>query len=312
MVSVCCLTYNHEAFIKQAIDSFLSQKVEFEIEILVYNDASTDGTTEIVRDFETKYPGIVRQICNESNIYQKYGAGPILVDHYRNANGKYLAICEGDDYWIDEQKLQKQVDFLERNSDYSICFHNALVRYDNIDYEEHPFHNRKIGETFMIDNIVKGNFMNTCSLMYRKCNGEFPRFLSSSDGCDWLFNIYYATFGKIHYIDELMSVYRVHGQGAYQNHLNWTLERHFKHRLNLIRIRKYLLEEYGSLSSVSKTLEERINFNYMEAFVISTHLYGIFSRQTYLSLSRFLTNNLRFKNILRIIKVLYTFKKNEY
>ncbi len=130
LVSICCITYNHAPFIRQALDGFLMQKcVDFEI--LIHDDCSTDGTTEIIREYAEKYPDIIKPLYETENQYSK----GVWVDgfNYRRAKGKYIAYCEGDDYWTDPLKLQKQVDFMESYPDYSVCFHtfrNHIVQTD--------------------------------------------------------------------------------------------------------------------------------------------------------------------------------------
>lgn len=124
LVSICCITYNHAPYIKQCIEGFLMQKTTFSIEILIHDDCSTDGTTEIIRDYEKKYPDLIFPLYEEENQYQKGKASEIDFYNYKRARGKYIAYCEGDDYWTDPLKLQKQVDFMEANPDYSVCFHD--------------------------------------------------------------------------------------------------------------------------------------------------------------------------------------------
>ena len=112
LVSICCITYNHEKYIRDAIEGFLMQKTDFPFEVLIHDDASTDGTADIIREYETKYPDIIKPIYQTENQYSK-GIKISATYNYPRAKGKYIALCEGDDYWIDPYKLQKQVDFLE-------------------------------------------------------------------------------------------------------------------------------------------------------------------------------------------------------
>ena len=113
MVSICCITYNQEKFIRQALDGFLMQKTNFKYEIIIHDDASTDNTANIILEYEKKYPDIIKPIYQTENQYSK-GKKPTLIT-YKAAQGKYIALCEGDDYWIDENKLQLQVDYMEKN-----------------------------------------------------------------------------------------------------------------------------------------------------------------------------------------------------
>ena len=127
LVSICCITYNHAPYIKECIEGFLMQKTTFPIEILIHDDCSTDGTTEIIKDYEKQYPDLIFPLYEEENQYQKGKASEIDFYNYKRARGKYIAYCEGDDYWTDPLKLQKQVDFMEANQEYSVCFHDFQV-----------------------------------------------------------------------------------------------------------------------------------------------------------------------------------------
>lgn len=126
-VSICCITYNHVQFIRKCLDGFLMQQTDFPIEILIHDDCSTDGTTEIIKEYAAKYPELIFPIYEKINQYQNGKSAEIDFYNYRRARGKYIAYCEGDDYWTDPLKLQKQVDFMEANPEYSVCFHDCLV-----------------------------------------------------------------------------------------------------------------------------------------------------------------------------------------
>ena len=123
VVSICCITYNHALFLRKCLDGFLMQQTSFPIEILIHDDASTDGTDEIVREYAARFPGIVFPQFEEENQYSKPNHKYIDLYNYERARGKYIAYCEGDDYWTDPSKLQKQVDFMESHPEYSVCFH---------------------------------------------------------------------------------------------------------------------------------------------------------------------------------------------
>jgi glycosyltransferase involved in cell wall biosynthesis len=127
LVSVCCITYNHEKYIREAIEGFLMQETSFPIEILIHDDASTDKTADIIREYEAKYPNIIKPIYQTENQYSK-GVGISATYQWPRAKGKYIALCEGDDYWTDPLKLQKQVDFLEANPEYGmVCTDIYLI-----------------------------------------------------------------------------------------------------------------------------------------------------------------------------------------
>jgi glycosyltransferase involved in cell wall biosynthesis len=126
LVSICCITYNHEIFIRDAIEGFLMQKSTFPIEIIIHDDASTDKTAEIVAEYANKYPELIFPIFQTENQFSK-GIKISATYVWPKAKGKYIALCEGDDYWTDPFKLQKQVDFLEANPDFVICYHDVKV-----------------------------------------------------------------------------------------------------------------------------------------------------------------------------------------
>ena len=123
LVSICCITYNHARFIRKCLDGFLIQETSFPIEILIHDDASTDGTDGIIREYADKYPDLILPLFETENQYSQGKQNKIDFYNYRRARGKYIAYCEGDDYWTDPLKLQKQVDFMESHPDYSVCFH---------------------------------------------------------------------------------------------------------------------------------------------------------------------------------------------
>lgn len=140
MVSIYCITYNHAKYIRDALEGFVSQITDFRFEAIVHDDASTDGTDEIIMEYARKYPDIIKPILEVENQYSK-GHGSIGKVCNPCMRGKYIAECEGDDYWTDPNKLQKQVDFLESHPDYTLCFHNAMVHYEFGNIEDHIFAN---------------------------------------------------------------------------------------------------------------------------------------------------------------------------
>ena len=135
IVSICCLTYNHAPFIRKALDGFLMQEPPTGVsadepwfEILIHDDASTDGTDAIIKEYAAKYPDIIFPLYEEINQYTHGGKGNMDLFNYNRVRGKYIAYCEGDDYWIDAHKLQKQVDFMECHLEYSICTHGCSMK----------------------------------------------------------------------------------------------------------------------------------------------------------------------------------------
>jgi glycosyltransferase involved in cell wall biosynthesis len=128
LVSICCITYNHEKYIEDALEGFLIQKTDFPFEIIIHDDASTDHTDDIIREYESMYPNLIKPIYQKENQLSK-GKNPFLDFNLPQAKGKFIAFCEGDDYWTEPCKLKRQVDFLEANPEYSFCH----TEHDNLD-----------------------------------------------------------------------------------------------------------------------------------------------------------------------------------
>lgn len=126
LVSICCITYNHVKYIRDALEGFMMQKTDFPFEVLIHDDASTDGTADIIREYEQKYPDIIKPIYQTENQYSK-GVKISSTYNYPRAQGKYIALCEGDDFWTDKRKLQIQADFMEQNHDFVLCCHGRNI-----------------------------------------------------------------------------------------------------------------------------------------------------------------------------------------
>ncbi len=214
LVSICTLTYNHAPYLRECLDSLLMQKTNFAFEILINDDKSTDETQDIIKEYQAKYPKIIKPLFQEENQYSQGKRGMDALFVFPRAKGKYLAICEGDDYWTDELKLQKQVDFLEQNPDYTICFHdvnilnNGKFRKRNI-----PRGRRK---NFTIEKLLKGSFIANVSVMYRNVVKEYPEWYFECAFTDYPTHLLHAMQGKIHRITETMAVYR-EGVGVFSS-----------------------------------------------------------------------------------------------
>ena len=209
VVSIIMVTYNHEQFISEAIEGCLMQKTDFPVELVVADDASSDGTQTIIGQYANNYPGFVKPILRSINI----GANPNWLDAVNKCQGRYIAICEGDDYWTDPHKLQKQVDFMDQNSDYSFCFHNVdvLLMDNEVKFAE-PFTTLPDNPVTFRD-VVTGNFIPTASVIFRNMIDSFPEWFSHvSSGDRALFGLL-ALRGNGYYIPDKMAVYRKHLAG---------------------------------------------------------------------------------------------------
>ena len=207
-VSVLCITYNHVNFIRQALDGFVMQKTNFPFEVIVHDDASTDGTTDIIREYAKKYPDIIKPIFQTENQWSKGVCfGPIYI--WPKIQGEYVAINEGDDYWTDPLKLQKQVDFLDKHPDYSVCFHPVHVVWEDKrmpDYlfpsPKHRFHKT----TLKLSDLLKHNFIQTNSVMYRWRKNNLDCIPMGILPSDWYMHLFHAQVGKIGFLPDVMSV----------------------------------------------------------------------------------------------------------
>jgi glycosyltransferase involved in cell wall biosynthesis len=210
-VSVAMITYNHEMYIAQAIEGVLIQRIKFKIELIIGDDCSTDNTSKIVKEYAQKYPETIKDSYNPLNLGMMGNAIKTL----KECKGEYIALCEGDDYWTDPHKLQKQVDFLEANKDFAICHHNMQIIYD--DGREPILSNpRNQNQITTIDDLALGNYIYTASCIFRNgLIGEFPAWFKESQVGDYLLHMLNAQYGKIRYFPEVMGVYRVHKDGAF-------------------------------------------------------------------------------------------------
>ena len=212
LVSISCLTYNHSEYIEQCLDSLLMQKTKKPFEILIHDDCSTDGTTEIIRKYESNFPLIIKpyyEIENQYSIGNKFGSKEW---NFPRAKGKYIAICEGDDFWTDEKKLQKQIDFLENNLNYTITCHNAILISNN--ENKGLFNKIELPGELMADDLILNWSIPTASMLFRK---EVCDIIPTIDGLiqgDILMYLSAISIGRCHYDNTVMSAYRINNQNS--------------------------------------------------------------------------------------------------
>ncbi|WP_316835587.1 glycosyltransferase family 2 protein [Pedobacter nutrimenti] len=217
MVSVCCITYNHENYITQALESFLMQETNFEVEILVGEDCSTDNTKAIIAEYAQRYPGKIQLIAHQPN----KGAVRNQIDVMSRAKGKYIAMCDGDDFWIDPFKLQKQVDFLESHEDGVICctYSRVIDENDQVVYEHPEPRSLEFDYPAMLMGLREETRI--CSLMVRNIQEVMDikkqQWYYHTHGSDTLFKLYAAfqTNHKVYVLPEVMSCYRLHAGGVW-------------------------------------------------------------------------------------------------
>jgi len=232
-VSVCCITYNHKAYIRDAIEGFLMQKTSFPIEILIHDDASTDGTAEIVKEYAEKHPDLIIPILQKENQHSM-GVKISSTYLYPIARGKYIAKCEGDDFWTDPLKLQKQFDYMEKNSNFSTHAHSVQkidALSNSISGLKQPYKESCPAKT---EDIIMncGGIFGTNSLFFRtQYIKNLPQWLDEYPVGDYPMQIYLSLNGGIYFSNEVMSVYRINVKNS------WNYKQHFNKNHEEIRIK---------------------------------------------------------------------------
>jgi glycosyltransferase involved in cell wall biosynthesis len=212
-LSVAMIAYNHERYVAQAIESVLAQKTDFEYEIVIGEDFSTDGTRAVIMDLRRRHPGKIAPILRDRNI------GPMrnFVETIGACRGRYVAFLEGDDYWTSVDKLQRQVDFLESHPDRVLCCHRVEVLNEAGPAELGILPARPAG-TYEIEDLLGENFVMTGSAVLRRDSiGPFPDWLFAMKMGDWPLFAMAATRGRIELLDEVMAVYRIHPGGVWSS-----------------------------------------------------------------------------------------------
>ena len=247
-VSVVMITYNHEAYIQEAALGVLNQKCSYDIEFIIADDNSLDDTEKIIKS-------LVKSHINGARIkYYKHSSNKGMMKNFvwalNSVKGQYIALCEGDDYWTDPLKLQKQVDFLEKNRDYSICFHKVQVFDQQSQSLQVDDRTRKVAETTTIFDLAKGNYIHTPSVVFRKNFDELPSVFSTLAVGDYPLHMLNAQYGKIKCLNEIMAVYRVHGTGYWSSQ---TLDRQIK---SMLSVHEQILHWFDN--DVQKVLKKSI------------------------------------------------------
>lgn len=257
LVSIGCITYNHEDYIAKAIESFLMQKTSFEFEIIIHDDASTDRTPEIIEEYAKKYPNIIRTIYQRENQYSKgicVGKFPM-----EEARGKYYAICEGDDFWTSPYKLEKQISYMEEHPDCSLCVHPSFKVHENGKLMRNTFRPFSNNRTVSIEEILKKWLFPTNSIICkRELLGELPNFYYDYPSRDFSLVVYLALKGKVYYIDEIMSAYRVFSKNSITSRV--FKERNLEKRKIFENVFVKLLNDINNYTGhkYSKVIEEAI------------------------------------------------------
>jgi|26BtaG_2_1085354.scaffolds.fasta_scaffold00518_6 glycosyltransferase involved in cell wall biosynthesis len=211
LVSICCITYNHGLYIKQCLDGFLTQKTSFDYEILIHDDASTDNTANIIKEYEKIYPNIIKPIYQTENQYSK-GVRPINKFNFLRAKGKYIAMCEGDDYWTYSYKLQKQFDFLEQNPEFGGVSTNNRIFYQKENFfEDSVFEEEKI--TF--EDLCSSNKINSQTALFKKDLVQNLDWMQGLKIGDWALHLMVTSQQPYYRLADITTVYRIHSGGVH-------------------------------------------------------------------------------------------------
>jgi glycosyltransferase involved in cell wall biosynthesis len=270
-VSVCMITYDHEKFIREAIEGVLMQECNFEVELILSNDCSLDKTDKVIRDVLENHPrkSRIKYFKHDKNL----GMMPNFIFAMQQCQGVYVALCEGDDYWVDPLKLQKQVDFLQANPEYVIhsgaaqLLNNGIVTNELIGFENES-------RTFNITDFYKQNNLITCTVMFKNCLSFFPEVFKNVIFGDWFLYtlLLQKTDSKAYRSNEILSVYRVHSSSVMSS---LTLVRNYQaHLYQIMEIKKnigypiYPLNVIHSVNmySIKKFRLEINNYQFLTAF----------------------------------------------
>lgn len=245
MVSISCITYNHEPYIRQALDGFLMQRTDFPYEILIHDDASTDRTADIIREYEASYPDIIKPIYQTRNQYSQGISNISGAFNFPRAQGKYVAMCEGDDYWIDSEKLQRQVDYMEGHPECAMCFHAARVESEDKALRPSRIRPYAGDRSCTVEEVIdkKSNYP-TASLMFpSELAKRLPRYYHECPVGDVPIHIFMASKGTVYYMDREMSVYR---QGV---SVSWSAQmERGDYKKNLERHHEAMRKMFGAFS----------------------------------------------------------------
>lgn len=303
LVAIRCITYNHEPYIRDALNGFVMQKTDFPFVAIVHDDASTDGTAAVIREYAEKYPDIIKPIYETENQFSKHDGslGRIMREACEATGAKYVAFCEGDDYWIDPLKLQKQVNFLEANPDYGMCYSKAK----NYKQEDCKFIDVWGGPVESFENLLEGNTVPTPTVvlkseLLRQFSLEIKPELRNWKMGDYPIWLYFAYNSKIKFMPEVTSVYRILNNSA--SHFTNVLDQlHFS--LSTLEIIEFFAMKYNS--SKKSLIKESKNWMLVKIKIINNS--GKIDRDTIKLMSKLRS----LKYILYSVALLFITKRSE-
>lgn len=210
LLSIACTTYNHARYLSEALRGFLMQETDFPFEIIIHDDASTDGTQEIIAAYAKRYPRIIRTVLQTVNQYSQGRTSALVA--FSHCRGSYIAFCEGDDYWTDPNKLRLQVNMMRSNPAITLTFHDCLLRKEARGGRTNERACLLEKTTFTLEDIVQRDwFIPSQSMVFRADALPQSAWMHRVFGLDWAMHLLLAEQGEIHYIDRIMGVYRING-----------------------------------------------------------------------------------------------------
>lgn len=258
-VSVCVPTFNHQSYIAQMLEGALMQHTDFEFEIVVGDDASTDDAPAIIAEYARRFPDKIRAYLHPKNLGpdspREFAGRNNVLFLLKACRGQYVALCEGDDYWTDPRKLQKQVDFLDNHPDFYICHHNLQVIYED-GSPSHPFNDPDQKTISTIEDLLEDRwFVGTASLMYRNVflTDDFAEWHHHAAAGDWALVIQLAARGGIGYLNDTMGIYRKHRGGLSNVHAITNATFLQNRRRMFVDVNQWLGKKYDD--TVQKTLK---------------------------------------------------------
>lgn len=292
-VTIQCTVYNHESFLRQCMDGFVMQKTNFRFEAIVHDDASTDGSAAIIREYAEKYPEIIKPIFEKENLYSKRD-GSLRRVMYANTHGKYVAICEGDDYWTDPYKLQKQVDFLESHPGYVMCSHRWREYMQTEDAFSEIAEFPESGVEYDLNTLVHGKwFFQPLTVVYRRDALDLDRF-TYKYAIDVVLFYELLKQGKGYCLPDVMAVYRIHSGGVWSKiALDRQRKMEFDVRLDIYDReksdeaatfilsefarnigRRWMLKHIGMMCEVSRILSRHFGFSFTAKMMLNKFLFN--------------------------------------
>lgn len=260
-VSIVCISYNQEKYIEQTIEGFLAQKTNFDIEIIISDDASTDSTATIIDRYYRQNPEIIKVNLRAKNV----GVHRNLYEAIRMAKGKYIALCEGDDFWTDSNKLQHQADYMDGNPDVALCFHRANVFYEDKSRETEVFPD--IDTEISVEHLIVTNFIQTNTVMYRAT--QYDNLPMGILPIDHYLHLYHAKLGKIGFLPQIMSSYRRHEGGIWWSSSSDDKSKFWiKHGVSHIELYNEILKLFGDDIQLQEIIKKKIAY-FVRSMVLS-------------------------------------------